>query len=330
MLGADPSHTTAENYRRFARVELSDKSPLYAAFCKGVAEDPQMLEFIAGRPQRERQPNLLLAVVRLLFGLQPDYAAFRAAVLEHPEAVASELVVRRTQTNEPGRCAALLPVLAALPQPLALLEVGAAGGLCLLPDRYGYDYRGTQLGTRLGSGEVVFPCSLHGDVPVPDRLPRVAWRAGIDLAPIDVRDPDAVRWLETLVFAGEDDRLERLRGAIAVARRDPPRLVRADLLEALESVAAQAPADATLVVFHTAVIAYLSAAQSQAFADRVSALRAVWISNEGPGVIADMPLPGDEPVARAHFVIARDREPVAFCDPHGRWLQWLTGSRARR
>ncbi len=38
---------------------------------------------------------------------------------------------KRTQTNEPGRCAVLLPLLAALPQPLALLEVGASAGLCL-------------------------------------------------------------------------------------------------------------------------------------------------------------------------------------------------------
>jgi hypothetical protein len=326
MLGADPAHTTAENYRWFARVELSEKSPLYAAFCEGVAEDPELLEFLAQQPEPKRQPNLLLAVVRLLFGLQPDYAAFRAAVLEHSDAVASELAVRRTQTNEPGRCAALLPVLAQLPQPLALLEVGAAGGLCLLPDRYGYDYAGT----RVGGDRVVFPCEPHGEVPIPRRLPQVAWRAGIDLAPIDVRDPDSVRWLETLVFAGEDDRLERLRGAIAIARLEPPRIVRANLLDALASVAAQAPADATLVVFHTAVTAYLSAAERQTFADRVSALRAVWISNEAPGVLADMPLPEDEPVARARFVIARDREPVAFCDPHGRWVQWLTESRARR
>ena len=44
------------------------------------------------------------------------------------------------QTNEAGRCAVLLPVLAALPQPLALLEVGASAGLCLYPDRYAYRY----------------------------------------------------------------------------------------------------------------------------------------------------------------------------------------------
>jgi hypothetical protein len=34
----------------------------------------------------------------------------------------------------------LLPVLTALPQPLALLEDGASAGLCLYPDRYAYRY----------------------------------------------------------------------------------------------------------------------------------------------------------------------------------------------
>jgi hypothetical protein len=47
---------------------------------------------------------------------------------------------RRTQTNEPARCATLLPLLALLPQPLALLEIGASAGLCLLPDLYSYKY----------------------------------------------------------------------------------------------------------------------------------------------------------------------------------------------
>jgi hypothetical protein len=44
------------------------------------------------------------------------------------------MLSRSTQTNEPARCATLLPVLAQLPQPLALNEVGASAGLCLLPD----------------------------------------------------------------------------------------------------------------------------------------------------------------------------------------------------
>jgi hypothetical protein len=43
------------------------------------------------------------------------------------------MLARRTQTNEAARCATLLPTLAALPQPLALIEVGASAGLEWLP-----------------------------------------------------------------------------------------------------------------------------------------------------------------------------------------------------
>lgn len=192
MLGADPEETLAENYRWFARLEVHGKSPLYEELCEGVADDPQMLEFLAEQPPAKRQPNLLLATARVLFGLASDYAGFRAAVLEHRDEVAAMLRTRRTQTNEPARCAALLPLLCELAQPLALLEVGAAAGLCLLVDRYGYDYDGQ----RVGDDEVVFECSGHGDVAVPRRLPEVVWRAGIDLEPIDLDDADAVGWLE--------------------------------------------------------------------------------------------------------------------------------------
>ena len=105
--------------------------------------------------------------------------------------------------------------------------MGAAAGLCLLPDYYRYDYRGH----RIGDGEVEFECAPHGPVPLPANLPEVVWRAGIDLEPIDLDDESAVRWLEALVWPEEQDRLERLRGAIEVARRHRPRVIRGDLLE---------------------------------------------------------------------------------------------------
>jgi hypothetical protein len=320
MLGADPSQKMAENYRRFAHDEVHGKSALYEELCEGVAGDPEMLVFLAQQPPAKRQPNLLLASVRVLFGLQNSYRAFRSVVLEHRDEVASMLVARRTQTNEPARCAALLPLLCELPQPLALLEVGAAAGLCLLVDHYGYDYNGH----RIGGDDVVFDCAIHGDVPLPRQLPQIAWRAGIDLEPIDLDDPDAVQWLEALVWPEQTDRLERLRLAIGIARRERPRVVRANLLDELAAVASQAPSDATLVVFHTAVLAYLSAEERDRFEKNVTALGAAWISSEGPNVVPGIRIPVAAPQADSHFLIARNRSPVAFCDPHGRWLQWLS------
>jgi hypothetical protein len=320
MLGADPTQTVAENYRRFGRISAAGKSPLYEELCEGVAGDAEMLKFLSRQPPDKRQPNLLFAGTRFLFGLQPNYAAFRETVLQHQEEVATVLISRRTQTNEPGRCAALLPVFCQLPQPLALLEVGAAAGLCLLVDRYGYDYGGR----RLGDDRVVFECALHGAVPVPDKLPDVVWRAGIDLQPIDLDDAEGVRWLETLVWPEEHDRFDRLRAAIEIARQERPRVVRGDLLKVLPDLAAEAPSEATLVVFHTAVLAYLSKAERERFKVLVRGTRAAWISNEGAGVVPGLSLPALTPVAPSYFVIgANGRRAVAFCDGHGRWLQWL-------
>jgi hypothetical protein len=310
--GAEPELSTAENYRRFARSEVARKSPLYAELCEGVAADAELLAFLDRRPPQKRQPNLLLAAVRLLFGVPPDYASFRAAVLDHRDGVAAVLETRHTQTNEPGRCAAHLPLLATLPQPLALLEVGASAGLCLLPDRYAYDYAGH----RLGDAEVVFPCRPDGPVPLPAALPRVAWRAGIDLAPVDVGDPDAVAWLEALVWPEETDRLARLRAAVAIARRDPPRVVAGDLVERLPELAAEAPGDATLVVFHTAVLVYLPPERRQALARLTAELGATWIACEAPGVLPALGAGG------RGFVLGVDGRAVATCDSHGRWISW--------
>jgi hypothetical protein len=64
----------------------------------------------------------------------------RWGFLANADAVRSVMLARSTQTNEPARCAVLLPVLAQLPQPLALIEIDTSAGLCLLPDLYGYDY----------------------------------------------------------------------------------------------------------------------------------------------------------------------------------------------
>jgi hypothetical protein len=224
----------------------------------------------------------------------------------------------RTQTNEPARCATLLPVLASLLQPVALLEVGTSAGLCLLPDRYRYDFGdGRRLGAPARNEDgPVFACDATEETPVPAALPEVAWRAGLDLAPIDVSDDDSVAWLESLVWPGEGDRLALLRAAIGVARADPPRVIRGDLRRDLSALARQAPADATLVVFHTAVLGYVwEAADRRGLAETVRGLGARWIANEPPGLI-DLVRPM-APRARpgGAFLLTLDAEPRAWTDP---------------
>ncbi len=310
-------------YLRFAQHEAEGRSPLYVELARGVAGDRELLSLLAGLPPAKQQPNLLLTAVRHLCGEPRGWPQFRAWVFDRHQEILAEIRARRTQTNEPARCATLLPLLARLPQPLALIEVGAAAGLCLLIDRYGYDYGRCRVPATRPNAPV-FSCRASRHTPLPTRGLEVAWRAGLDLDPVDLGDPDRVAWLEALVWPGEGRRLELLRAAIAVARADPPRVVRGDLRTDLPALAEQAPSEATLVVFHTAVLAYVAdAGERVAFGNTVRELGARWVSNEGAGVLEQT---GCWPAGP--FVLSLDGEPVARTDPHGTSIDWLATARA--
>jgi hypothetical protein len=324
MHGHDLAVSAAENYRAFAQ-DARGRSPAYESLAGSVADDTAVLRFLGSLPPEKRQPNLLFAAARYLLGDPVGITRLRALVRQNPAELAEVMMARRTQTNEPARCATLLPALAQLTPPLALIEVGASAGLTLLFDRYSYDYAGHRIAGQDPQAPTL-RCSPRGPVPLPDRLPAITWRAGLDLSPLDVTSDDDVRWLSCLVWPGEGDREQRLAAAIAAARRDPPVVHRGDLLTDLPALAAQAPAEATLVVYHSAVLAYVTPADRLRFAGTVRALPAVWLSNEGPTVLPGMPVPAYQ---GAPFVLARDGQtPIAFTDSHGTWLHWLPVTRS--
>lgn len=314
--------TVSESYRAFGEREARGVSATYEAWALAISEDPVVAELLVGLPSGKRQPNLVFAAARW-HGAQGAYPQFRSTLLEQWPHVRATILTRATQTNEAGRCAVLLPFLAQLAQPLALLEVGAAAGLCLLPDRYSYRYGGeAQLDPDTGPSDVVLPCTITGAVAAPPRLPDVAWRAGIDLAPVNVFDADACAWLQALIWPEHDERRTRLDGALDIARRDPPRIAAGDLLDVLPTLAAEAPPDATLVIYHSAVLAYLDAEARSAFVDMVSALPGHWISNEGVRVLPSTTHLGSSTAGRG-FVVAVDGKPRGYADPHGRSLSGL-------
>ena len=318
-----PMDGIRERYLHFAETEACGSSPTYERLARGVAETPSLQAFLAAFPAPKQQPNLLFGAVRHL-GMRPTTAADLARIIQdRGEEVAAIMRSRATQTNEPARCASLLPALARLPQPLALLEVGASAGLCLLPDRYAYDYGRRVL--RPDGAEAdetpVFACAACADTPLPERLPHVVWRAGIDLAPIDVDEGEAVSWLRALIWPEHEVRAANFARAIEIARREPPVVYRGNLLTRLEEVAATAPEDATLVIFHTAVLVYLSPAQRVRFVDLVRGLRATWVSNEAPGVVTFDAMP--ESVPPRSFLLAVDGVPIAWTGHHGQSITWL-------
>jgi hypothetical protein len=311
---------TAEEYRRFGRVQARGRSPGYEALAYAVADDEDALSFIEDLPEPKRQPNLLFASARYLLGAPPGPGSLHELVVGRAQELKRLMLAKRTQTNEAARCSVLLPALASLPEPLALLEVGASAGLTLLPDIYSYDYDGHHI-CGLDADAPTICCHPLGSVPLPTRVPEVVWRAGIDLEPLDVMSDDDVAWLTSLLWPGEPGRAERLEAAVNVARKRPPLIHRGDLLEDLATVASKAPSDATLVVYHSAVLAYVDQAKRRAFAGAVRDLAAVWLSNEGDRVVS---CPGVDHADGASLLLVRDgREALARSDPHGAWLEWF-------
>jgi hypothetical protein len=318
----------SNRYIWFAEVEAHGRSPLYEALAYGVAGDGDAIAFLMTLPPEKRQPNLLFAAVRHLLGVSTDWAHFRQILLANAGAVRSIMLTHATQTNEAARCATLLPVFAQLPQPLALIEVGASAGLCLLPDLYGYDYGDQLLCPEKPERKYpVFLCSASKTTPLPRAMPRIVWRAGLDLNPLDASDREQAEWLQTLVWPEQTERAANLRAALSIAATNQPRIVKGDLLgSSLAQLCREAPENATLVVFHTAVLAYVPDQPArEAFARQVTSLCPYWISNESPRVFPEVARHAGISDTPGRFLMSVNGIPAAWTDPHGAAIQWIAG-----
>jgi hypothetical protein len=336
----------ARRFRRFAEVECRGSSPLYEHLALAIAADEALLALAAHAPQGP-VPNLFLAAVHLLL-LQGDadplaqfypsltpaaappaaaYPALRAFCMAHADALRHLLLTRRVQTNEVGRCACLFPAFAlvatlANERPLALLEIGASAGLNLMWDHYGYDY-GPDAVYGAPQSSVQLTCTWRGHKrpTLPRHMPRVALRVGIDLQVVDLHDADQVLWLRALVWPEHRQRALVLQNAIDIARHHPPQLLMGDGVALLPDVLRSVPEGLAVGVFHTHTINQFSPPAR----DRLSALLAEYGSSRDLFRVSiewlGTPHPQLELTAWHHG--QAQQWLLAYCDPHGRWLEWL-------
>lgn len=327
---------TVEAYLDFAQYAAGDSRTL-AAWARGVADDAEVVAWLDTLPEPKRQPNLVFAAARWHGVPAPGpYSGLRDALLGDDLSggvIRQTVMDRATQTNEVGRLATLVPAFARIAaaqghRPLALLEVGASAGLCLYPDRWRYEWTTSDGPVTGGTGVGPLRCLVGGPAPVPVDPPQVAWRGGLDLNPLDVSDKDAMQWLSTLVWPEHHDRRLHLQQAIEVARADPPELVPGDLLDLVPQLVQEAADLGPVVVFHSAVIAYLVEDERARFHEMMTGLVADgachWVSNEGKDVLPAVTATGpDVPEDLATFVLGIDARAVAWTHGHGRSMTWL-------
>jgi len=364
----DETPPLAEQFLAFSRTAARDGSPLYEEICAGIAGNDELLELVECSPADQRRPNLILAAVHFLLlagadddlgrhydtvcefrGLGPATAAtgpvfaeFLVFCRSQRDPIAGLLATRATQTNEIGRCTALLPAFAAVARahpdrPLGLVDLGASAGLNLVFDRYAYDYGDGRRPGDQGS-PVHLTCELRGPAAPPLGLARVAARVGLDRRPIDPADEEGRRWLLACQWPGHLARFRRLRDALAVAigGPGPPRVMTGDMVDDLAPVATGIPESAHLCLYHSWVAAYLTPARQRALVaavEEVAARRPVsWIFAESPAETPGLPIPpppGEAPERGATTLVlvqatgrALGAHRLADMHHHGSWLRW--------
>ncbi|HEV3328745.1 MAG TPA: DUF2332 domain-containing protein [Acidimicrobiales bacterium] len=361
MIDAHRRQSLARAFVGFLPLEDRARHPTYWAICRGVAEDPFLLELADVVPAPQLPVNVFLAAVHhlLLEGADHELATHYRSVCERrglafrPTTdlgitasfasfcgefrgeIAERCAVRATQTNEVGRCAVLRATLASLHPngAVGLLDAGCSAGLNLLVDAYGCDYDGVLAGPT--GAAPVLRCALVG-APPPLELPQVAARVGLDLSPVDVTDHDAVAWLLACLWPDDLERFERLEQAVslAAARRSELELRRGDMVDDLAS-AARATDAPHLVIVNSWSASYLEVERRHEFAAAVAAVAATratsWIAMEFPSVARDLGVLRPDAVLahRASVVCVTDFDRtvaasrvVAEAHPHGRWLHW--------
>lgn len=335
----------AARFRAFADLEcapagsgMSVNSPTYAFLSRHVATRGGLLALARECRVGQPIPNLLFAAVKRLVADEPDTPlarfydraptqapspalphAFEEFCAAHAEQIIDLVRDRYVQTNEVGRCSHLMPVFGVIAeatgQDLALIDIGAGAGLNLLWHRFDYRYSD---GSSFGSSRspVRIECESLGEMPrVPAQFPAVSFAVGVDLHPIDLGDDEQYRWLEALIWPEHADRTALLANARKVWLQHPPRVEAGDALRLLSVLAAEAPLDAALCVFHCHALNQFPVEARQSFMSLLKSTaqsRPVFhVSSEGERMEV-VRMEGD----RSTTLLSVSRS------AHGRWVQW--------
>lgn len=372
---AEAAAKVAGIFRWLADVEFPGYSPLYEHLARHIAEELWIPALITRHSRSSFAPMLFLACVRDLALTRPDlplaerFAAivggadpldpdpwplYRETVAGHQAELGASLETRAIQTNEVGRSAALLPAFGVISQrfderPLALIEVGCSAGLNLLFDQFAITYRRVDpagpdhLVGPVGS-PVQLTCEIRGgrEPQLPNVAPAVASRVGIDLDPVDVTDPDAMRWLEACIWPDVPHRVERFRAAVELARLDPPTIRRGNAVDLVADAVRSVPDDAVACLDSTWVLAYFSPderAELHRLLDQLGAERAIgYVTAEyvddGAPWVPPPPRPSVTVAHRSPTLLGlglwdhgrTEHRALAWMPPHGQWLDWLDPS----
>jgi|CXWK01.1.fsa_nt_gi hypothetical protein len=232
------------------------------------------------------------------------------------------------QTNEVARSGMLLPGFLAVARetglPMDIAEIGASAGLNLLFDRFAYRYD-CQLWGDLNSPVQLSPEIRGAQAPRLDGHLNVRHRIGCDIATINLSDEVACLRLQSYVWADQALRQDRLRGALALAENDPPRVEQLDARAFVERQLATRRPGATFVLFHSIMWQYMPGETRDGIEQCLHQVGQTASTNAPIAWLRMEPNDTRAPHATLTLMLwpAGETRQLARCDYHGRWIEWI-------
>lgn len=250
-------------------------------------------------------------------------AALTAALKAHSEFLI-DWMQSAPQTNEVARSAPLLAaghfLGARFKMPLRLLELGASAGLNSFWDEISLDLNGQSFGPNQSA--LTLSPTWTGAPPQMADL-KIHARSGVDLNPLDARNPKHRLRLMAYLWPDQPDRLERMQSALTLAEANPPELAKADAIAWLVAQLAEPAPNVATVIYHTIAWQYFPAAQQREGTALIENMGAR-ATNEAPLAWLSLEADGQDPGAAFTLRLWPGNHTVVLgrADFHGRWVDW--------
>ncbi len=338
-LFSDPAtyfRTTAIRYRSMG-------SPFYEGLARLCAEDPELMTLVAETPKGQPFNHIFFGAIHFLvlgdpgdplaryFGLgvrapvadAATFAALKEFCQRRRAEIATLLKTRTVQFTMVGRASFVMALIGHALQrgavePLSLIEVGSSAGLLTVFDHYHYNFGA--LG-RLGdpaSPDIKVARFDGRPPPIPDHMPKILERVGIDLFPVDPLNVVETRWLEALMPPDMVDDRRVLKQALDARAEIPLPTIKGNALTKVPEILADMRG--TICLLHSYCLYQWPAALQNTFHDMLcEQSRGRTIYRLGIDVIHDNPARPDSGPRKAEDELVIDMIMVTYRNGAAEW-----------
>ena len=322
----DRRPTWLSSWAKAAEAFRAHDAAAYATLAQAFADDPE-----SGMPE---SPPIVLATLRraALQGratdpFMGDTEAIRADARRLAEEIDEAVAIGLVQYTDPLRIGDIVPGLRLAARwypryPMHIVDLGASAGMLLLAASTSIQFSNASWAPQDSLGVIDYPMAVPPDLmatPV-----RIESAVGIDLHPLDVRDPATPEILHSYQWPGPLARTERLDLGIRIAAQRPPHVIKGDVLAITPDVLRERLArDQVTVVIDSAFSHYLPLPAQIQLGRHLDRLRGA-----GPLVLISRGATGSNgafrSALRAVDLTGRRRSAYAETDllsEHPRWLE---------